>query len=42
MGNSILLKHSPSTPLCGNTIQEAMSEAGFGKGEYQNIHATEQ
>ena len=41
MGNSILLKHSPSTPLCALAIQEAMTEAGFGKGEYQNVFATE-
>jgi len=34
MGNSILLKHSPSTPLCAQAIQEAMGEAGFGKGEF--------
>lgn len=34
MGNSIMLKHSPSTPLCAMAIQEAMTEAGFGKGEF--------
>lgn len=40
-GNSILLKHSPSTPLCAEALQEAMSEAGFGKGEFQNLFVTE-
>jgi len=41
MGNSILLKHSPSTPLCALAIDEAMTEAGFGKGEYQNLFVNE-
>ena len=41
MGNSILLKHSPSTPLCAQAIHDAMAEAGFGKGEYQNVFVTE-
>lgn len=42
MGNSILQKHAPSTPLCAQAIHEAMAEAGFGKGEFQNIFATEE
>ena len=40
MGNSILSKHSPSTPLCAQAIEDAMIEAGFDNGEYQNIYAT--
>ena len=34
LGNSVMLKHSPSTPLCALALNEAFSEAGFGKGEY--------
>ena len=34
IGNSIILKHSPSTPLCALAVDEAFKEAGFGKGEY--------
>ena len=41
MGNAIILKHSPSTPLCAQAIHDAMAEAGFGKGEYQNAFVTE-
>ena len=41
LGNSILLKHSPSTPLCAQAIQDAMNEAGWDKGEYQNCFITE-
>lgn len=37
LGNSILMKHSPSTPLCAEALEEAFAEAGFGKGEYQNL-----
>lgn len=41
IGNSIMMKHSPSTPLCSLAIEEAFKEAGFGKGEYQNIFVNE-
>jgi succinate-semialdehyde dehydrogenase/glutarate-semialdehyde dehydrogenase len=34
LGNSIMLKHAPSTPLCAMALDEAFKEAGFGKGEY--------
>jgi len=34
MGNSILSKHSPSTPLSALAIHEAMIEAGFHDAEY--------
>jgi acyl-CoA reductase-like NAD-dependent aldehyde dehydrogenase len=27
LGNSILLKHSPSTPMCGEALNEAFKEA---------------
>lgn len=35
------MKHSPQTPLCALAMQEAFTEAGFGKGEYQNMFITE-
>ena len=41
LGNSIMLKHSPQTPLCALALKEAFTEAGFGKGEYQNMFVTE-
>ena len=41
LGNSIMLKHSPSTPLCALALDEAFKEAGFGKGEYQNAFVNE-
>ena len=41
LGNSILLKHSPGTPLSALALEEAFAEAGFGADEYQNIFATE-
>lgn len=37
LGNSIMLKHSPSTPLCAEALEGAFKEAGFGKGEFQNL-----
>ena len=41
MGNSILLKHSPTVPLSAKAIHDAMAEAGFGKGEFQTVFADE-
>ena len=41
LGNSIIMKHSPSTPLSALALEEAFTEAGFGKGEYQNAFVTE-
>lgn len=40
-GNSIMLKHAPSTPLCAQALHDAFAEAGFGKGEYQNLFVDE-
>ena len=37
VGNSILLKPSHNTPLCGQALGELFAEAGFGKGEYYNM-----
>jgi acyl-CoA reductase-like NAD-dependent aldehyde dehydrogenase len=36
-GNTIILKHSSICPLSGNTIQEALEEAGFPKGVFRHI-----
>jgi len=41
LGNSIMLKQSPSTPLCGIALAEAFEEAGFVDGEYQNMLVSE-
>ena len=33
-GNPILLKHSPTTPQCGEAIESIFHEAGFDQGEF--------
>jgi len=40
LGNPILLKLSPSTPLTALLIEKAMHDAGFNDGEFQNIFAS--
>lgn len=40
LGNPVLLKHSPSTPQCALMIEQAMQQAGFNDGEFQNIFAS--
>jgi succinate-semialdehyde dehydrogenase/glutarate-semialdehyde dehydrogenase len=37
LGNSIMLKHSSTTPLCSLAIQRLFNDAGFDRGEYQNV-----
>ena len=37
-GNSVLLKHSPQTPLCGERIAEAFAEAALPDGVFQYLH----
>lgn len=37
LGNSILLKHSSSTPQCALALQRLFTEAGFDQGEFQNV-----
>jgi acyl-CoA reductase-like NAD-dependent aldehyde dehydrogenase len=37
-GNSVLLKHSPQTPLCGERISEAFAEAALPDGVFQYLH----
>jgi acyl-CoA reductase-like NAD-dependent aldehyde dehydrogenase len=39
-GNSVLLKHSPQTPLCAERIAEAFNEAGLPEGVFQYLHLT--
>lgn len=40
-GNTVLLKHSPQTPLCGERIAEAFIEAGLPSGVFQNLHLSD-
>ncbi|MCC6548414.1 NAD-dependent succinate-semialdehyde dehydrogenase [Candidatus Sumerlaeota bacterium] len=40
LGNTILLKHAPSTPQCSLAIHELMLEAGFPHGVVQSIFLT--
>ncbi|KAG9067476.1 hypothetical protein KI688_012259 [Linnemannia hyalina] len=37
-GNSVILKHSSQTPLCGERFGEAWTEAGLPDGVFQCIH----
>ena len=39
-GNTILLKHAPQCPESAEAIQQIMLDAGFPKGAYVNIYAT--
>jgi succinate-semialdehyde dehydrogenase/glutarate-semialdehyde dehydrogenase len=32
-----MLKHSSTTPLCSLAIQRLFNDAGFDRGEYQNV-----
>ena len=41
-GNTVLLKHSPQTPLCGERIAEAFAEAGLPDGVFQNLHLADE
>jgi len=36
-GNTVVLKHSSICPLSGNTIRQAIEEAGFPKGVFRHI-----
>lgn len=40
LGNPILLKHAPSTPLCAEALEKLFHEAGFDDGEYANLFIT--
>lgn len=37
-GNTVILKHSPQTPLCAERLGEAFDEAGLPEGVFQYIH----
>ncbi|MGN6130168.1 MAG: NAD-dependent succinate-semialdehyde dehydrogenase [Nocardioidaceae bacterium] len=39
-GNTVLLKHAPQCPESAEAIQQIMLDAGFPKGAYVNIYAT--
>jgi len=39
-GNSVILKHSPQTPLCAERIHEAFRTAGLPDGLFQFLHMT--
>jgi len=38
LGNSIMMKHSVHTPRVAILLEEIFREAGFGKGEFTNMH----
>ena len=40
LGNTILLKHAPQCPESAAAIEEIFLDAGFPKGAYANIYAT--
>jgi acyl-CoA reductase-like NAD-dependent aldehyde dehydrogenase len=40
-GNSVILKHSPQTPLCSERIAEGFAEAGLPPGVFQYLHLSD-
>ncbi len=40
IGNTIVLKHAPQCPESAEAIQKVFEEAGFPKGAYENVYAT--
>ncbi len=40
-GNSVILKHSPQTPLCAERIAEGLAEAGLPEGVFQFLHMSD-
>src|SRR3954466_10711934 len=40
IGNTILLKHAPQCPESAEAMQKLFDEAGFPKGAYENIYAS--
>src|SRR4051812_45382012 len=36
-GNSVILKHSPQTPLCGEIFDQCLKEAGLPAGVFQSV-----
>ena len=37
-GNTVILKHSPQTPLCAERIHQGLQEAGLPEGVFQYLH----
>lgn len=40
LGNPIVMKHAPSTPLSAQALEDIFMEAGFDDGEYANLYIT--
>jgi acyl-CoA reductase-like NAD-dependent aldehyde dehydrogenase len=40
-GNSVLLRHSPQTPLCAERMHEAFRTAGMPNGVFQYLHSSD-
>src|SRR4051795_9709913 len=40
IGNTIVLKHAPQCPESAEAMQNLFDEAGFPKGAYENVYAT--
>jgi succinate-semialdehyde dehydrogenase / glutarate-semialdehyde dehydrogenase len=40
IGNTILLKHAPQCPESAEAMQQMFDDAGFPKGAYENVYAT--
>ncbi len=40
-GNSVILKHSPQTPLCAERIHEVLVDAGLPEGIFQFLHLSD-
>ena len=40
-GNSVILKHSPQTPLCAERMAEGLREAGLPHGVFQYLHLSD-
>src|SRR3954449_9057384 len=40
IGNTVVLKHAPQCPQSAAAIQQMFDDAGFPKGAYENVYAT--
>src|SRR5947207_2500221 len=41
-GNTVLLRHSPQTPLCAERLDEAFRSAGLPRGVFQYFHSSDE